>query len=130
MNSQVADDCTRDSLEKSIPFPEVVQRLMDAGVESYFADLVAMRKTYYGTDGAVHVVEMPLADPVAVPVEFDAAGVRAALLAIQQRQISYPQFLTRIMGSGTWGYHVFLRGRRAVYLGRFGEFHVEHFPSE
>ncbi len=129
MNTQVADQCSKESLEASLPFPEVVSRLVDAGVEHYVADLIQKTKTHYGVNGYVHSVLMGFEGPQSIPDEFDADAVRGAIGASQRGEISYPQFLWRIMDAGTWSYHVFLRGRCAVYLGRAGEFHVERFPG-
>lgn len=129
MNTQVADRCSKESLEKNLPFPEVVRRLSEAGVEHYFADLIRKNKIHYGMNGDVHSVSMPFEGLGSIPEEFDAEAVRMSLGAIQRREISYPQFLRQIMEAGTWSYHVFLKGRCAVYFGRSGEFHIERFPG-
>jgi hypothetical protein len=33
------------------------------------------------------------------------------------------------MAAGTASYSVYLNGRKAIYFGRNGDFHVEPFPS-
>ena len=60
---------------------------------------------------------------------FSAAGVDAAVRAIQAQTISYKEFCDRIVAAGCVDYIVSLVGRRAVYSGRTGENHVEPFPS-
>ncbi|HXL99367.1 MAG TPA: DUF1398 family protein [Rhizomicrobium sp.] len=124
----VIAECTTASDEERIPFPEVVAKLMQAGVERYHADLVRSERTHYMPGGetdvrAAHAVKT-------VPAkEFSAAGVDAAVRAIQARKIQYREFCERIAAAGCVGYLVSLAGRRAVYYGRTGECHVEMFPG-
>jgi uncharacterized protein YbcV (DUF1398 family) len=105
----------------------VVARLAAAGVERYHADLQRAEKTYYLPDGASYVASnAPIA---AVPAAaFSAAGVDAAVRAVQARAVDYKGFCERIVEAGCVGYLVSIAGRRAVYYGRSGETHVEPFP--
>lgn len=59
---------------------------------------------------------------------FHTEGVEAAIRAIQAGQIGYKEFCARIMRAGCVSYIVSLAGRRAVYYGRTGDFHIEPFP--
>lgn len=130
MNKSVQDvvtECTQRSDQSSMTFPEVVARLMEAGVERYHADLMRAEKTYYLPDGAsfvtpCHAIEAATADA------FSADGVSAAVRAIQRGEIDYAEFCRRIAQSGCVDYVVSLAGRRAVYCGRGGESYVEMFP--
>ncbi|HEY5311597.1 MAG TPA: hypothetical protein VIK18_03730 [Pirellulales bacterium] len=110
-------------------FPETVMRLIADGVERYRADLVRLEKTYYAPDGQTHIERMPLADGPTIAEHFSMSGVKDALMAIQTRNIDYPEFLRQIMAAGTTSYSVFLLGKKAIYTGRQGDFHVEHFPG-
>jgi uncharacterized protein YbcV (DUF1398 family) len=129
MKTQIIHETGKQSITSNLPFPEAVKRFAEAGVESYYADLVQLQKTYYAPDGAtcVSLMEMPPVGPVAE--QFDAAKVKEAVSAIQQGKISYVEFLRRIVAGGTFAYTVHIRGRRAIYLGRTGDLHVEPFPS-
>jgi uncharacterized protein YbcV (DUF1398 family) len=124
----VMRECTEASDQERISFPEVVMKLMQAGVERYHADLARAEKIYYLPSGESHRVA---AAPVeAVPARsFSADGVAAAVRAIQQKQIEYREFCERIAQAGCVGYTVSLVGKRAVYYGRSGESYVEPFPS-
>lgn len=125
---EVVRACTVDSDEQRAPFPQIVGRLMDAGVERYHADLRRSVKTYYLPSGdAEEVRGHPIAAPFAQA--FSAAGVEAAVRASQRGEIGYRAFCTRIAEAGCVGYFVSIVGRRAVYYGRTGETHVELFPS-
>jgi uncharacterized protein YbcV (DUF1398 family) len=124
----VVRECTRASDEGRIVFPEVVGRLMRAGVERYHADLMRHEKTYYLPDGSSEVVPTAVVN-VAPAREFSAAGVADAIRASQAGTISYRVFCERVLHAGCVGYDVSLAGRRAVYHGRTGDTHVEWFPQ-
>ena len=66
-----------------LTFPQVVKLLMDAGVERYHTDMMRGEKTYYMPDGESHIVPGDKFD-LAAPAAFSAAGVEAAVRAIQQ----------------------------------------------
>ncbi len=102
--------------------------MADTGVERYCADLVTFQKIIYAADGQNHTVALPLTNPPAIAQEFSAAGVIEAIRTIQKGGIDYPEFLRRIMKSGTVFYDVFIRGGKTIYVGRNGDFHVETFP--
>lgn len=121
-------DCTRLSDQERESFGQIVGRLMAAGIERYHADLRRAEKIYYMPDGASLAVP---ADPIGVPFAeaFSAAGVDAAVRAIQAGAIKYKEFCDRIAAAGCVGYVVSLAGRRAVYYGRSGESHVELLPA-
>jgi uncharacterized protein YbcV (DUF1398 family) len=130
LNTQVLDECEFLSFQGKIAFPEVVARLAASGVERYCADLVKLEKFYYSPEGQSHIVAMPLADAPAIGREFSANAVRAAVRDSQKGEIGYPEFLKRIMAAGTVYYDVFVGGRKVIYTGRDGDFHVENFPAK
>ncbi len=129
MDRAILHECLAAAFSGRMTFPETVGKMMETGVERYDADLTRLEKMHYGLDGATHLETMPLDDAPPVPVEFTAEGVQAAITAIQRREIQYPEFLRRVMAAGTASYSVFLNGRKAIYFGRNGDFHVEPFPS-
>ena len=124
----VIAECTTASDEERITFPEVVAKLMQAGVERYHADLMRSERTHYMPGGETDM--RPAHEVKTVPANaFSAAGVDAAVRAIQRQEIQYREFCERIARAGCVGYMVSLAGRRAVYYGRTGETHVEMFPG-
>jgi uncharacterized protein YbcV (DUF1398 family) len=131
MDSHVKDvmvEATRASDEERVTFPEVVMKLMQAGLERYHADLVRGDRTYYLPSGESEVVAGH-AVGIAPAGAFSAAAVDAAVRAIQAGKIQYRTFCDRIAAAGCVGYHVSLAGQRAVYYGRTGDSHVEWFPG-
>ncbi|HEU0124329.1 MAG TPA: hypothetical protein VFQ91_27615 [Bryobacteraceae bacterium] len=118
----------RESQAGKLIFPAVVERLLAAGVESYFVDFAKATENFYGVEGGTYAEPMHLpGGPVAA--DFSAAGIREAIRAAQGDRIRYPEFVERARAAGVAGYWAYLTGRRVLYLGRKGEMHVEEFPA-
>jgi uncharacterized protein YbcV (DUF1398 family) len=108
-------------------FPEVVRRLLEVDVESYFCNLATGDETFYMRDGQTHVERMTL--PLApIAEQFSLPSVIAAIRGAQTDAIRYPEFVKRATAAGVIAYWSFLTGKRVLYFGRQGEFHVEEFP--
>jgi uncharacterized protein YbcV (DUF1398 family) len=119
--------CSRGSEDGSLDFGQVLLRLADAGVESYFADLRSSTKTYYLPDGdSIDILCTAWKVPVAP--NFDASMVEAAVQQSQAGKHTYADFCKKVMAGGCCGSLVSLLGRRVVSFGRAGETHVEYFP--
>lgn len=129
MDAAVLKECEARAFQNKISFPETVKRLAETGVERYCADLVRLEKFYYAADGQTLTEAMPLQDAPKIGWIFQAAQVQEAIRAIQQGVLDYPEFLRRIMKAGVVYYDVFVDGRRVIYTGRNGDFHIEHFPG-
>ena len=129
MNSEIITEAARATLDSSIPFPEVVRRLIETGVEYYHVDYVALRKCFYSASGDVVTMPIPYEGLPPVAADFDAAGLRAAILDSQRHGQHYRDFTRRAMEAGVQGYIAFLRGRRVTYWGRGGDQHTEWFPG-
>jgi uncharacterized protein YbcV (DUF1398 family) len=121
-------ECTRLSFEHVGTFPEVVKRLSASGIERYRADLIRREKTYYDAHGNSHIESQPL-EVYPVNEKFSEGDLKVMLRAVQNREIGYREFVMKIMTAGVASYTVFLAGRRAVYVGRHGDLHVELFPG-
>lgn len=120
--------CTKASDESTMAFPDVVGKLMEAGVKRYYADLVRAEKIYYLPNG--DSARIPSTPVKAVFAEtFSASGVEAAIRKSQKGEIDYKTFCSLVAAAGCVSYVVSLTGQRAVYSGRSGETHVELFPK-
>jgi len=127
MISVMHECCTR-SLRGEITFPEVVRKLQAIGVERYHADFSRHEITYYLLSGESHIE--PAGWHVGKLAEvFSANAVGVAVKQIQKGEILYTEFLHEIMAAGCVGYFVQITGRRVLYFGRDGGFHLEPFPS-
>lgn len=128
MSKQVIEELAIATQQGKTIFPQVVQGLLAAGVESYFVDFAAKQQTHYRTDGTTHTVRMIL-DPGPVAAEFNGAALVAAIRGAQADTVRYPEFVQRSTAAGVIGYWAFLTGKRVSYFGRKGEEHVEEFPK-
>lgn len=127
--TKVLEECSMASDASSLAFPQVVAKLMEAGVEWYHADLLRSEKTYYLPDGQSHAVaNAPVSQTPAR--QFSASGVESAIRAIQTQAITYKEFCERIGAAGCVGYLVSFPGRQAIYFGRTGVSHIEPFPNK
>jgi uncharacterized protein YbcV (DUF1398 family) len=125
---RVVEECTEASSAATMRFPQIVGRLMEAGVEHYRADLLRAEIAYFLPDGTSHVVPSPALS--VTPAEaFSAPGVEKAIRASQAGEIDFKRFCIEIAAAGCIGYLVSFPGRRALYYGRTAETHVEPFPA-
>ncbi len=129
MESNIVAEAARATLDGSIPFPEVVRRLVETGVEYYHVDYVALQMTYYSASGGVLKTPINYEGLPSVASEFDLVGLRAAILDSQQNGQHFRDFTLRAMNAGVEGYIAFLRGKRVTYWGRGGDQHTEWFPG-
>ncbi len=129
MNTEIITEAARATLNGSIPFPEVVRRLIETGVEYYHVDYVALQMRYYNAAGGVVTTPIPYEGLPPVATDFDMTGLRAAILDSQRHGQHFRDFTRRAMEAGVQGYIAFLRGKRVTYWGRGGDQHTEWFPG-
>jgi uncharacterized protein YbcV (DUF1398 family) len=133
MNDQqkaTARTCLEGAEGNTMTFPQIVGTLMEAGFESYGIDFRRATATYYLADG--ESIELPAhrVDADLAPT-FDVARLQAAIRQAQQLVpgYTYKGFCEKAVSAGCGGYIVSFSGRRALYIGRTAETHVEHFPN-
>lgn len=127
---QTAQKCLEGAETNAMTFPQIVETLMEAGFESYAIDFRQATATYYLPDGACTRLSARRVDgPIALT--FDAALLQVAIREAQQRVpgYTYKGFCRKAVAAGCSDYIVSFSGRRAVYIGRTAETHVEHFPD-
>jgi uncharacterized protein YbcV (DUF1398 family) len=131
MQSQVRNalhDCTLDSDGERLTFPKLVARLLEIGVEGYYADLQRAEKTYYVSKGQNHVVSTTAIGVLPASI-FSAPAVKSAVRAVGCREMTYLEFCRQLAAAGCVGYFVSLPTRRVVYYGKHGQSHVEPFTA-
>lgn len=129
MNTEIITSAAKATLAGDMPFPQIVTQLIEAGVEFYHVDYLALRKTFYSGAGAVVTTPIPYENLPAVAADFDAMALRTNILDSQQNNQPYRDFSIRAMQAGVQGYFAFLRGQRVTYFGRQGDQHTEWFPG-
>ncbi len=126
----IAQACLHGAESGTMDFPQIVATLVDAGFESYTIDFRRGTAIYYMLDG--ESVELPApAVRGKVAKTFDTSAVQAAIREAQTNAPGYTYlgFCAKVRAAGCAGYTVSFLGRRAVYLGRTAETHVEMFPA-
>lgn len=128
MNTELFQEVIKGAFDNTLSFPEVVGRLLKAGVASYHVDMIRAENRYYFESDATFVSTVPFQHPKAAE-SFSAEKVAGAVQAIQQGKINYREFVDQIMAAGTVYYIAYLTGKQVIYFGRKGEFHIEKFPG-
>ena len=131
MNSQaksIIEQCARESHGGLLTFPEVLGRLVEVGVESYFADYRDQSTTYYLSSNEAVCIFMDV-PAIAIPNVFNHEAIVSAIRGAQSDKIRYPEFLKQTMSAGCVGYIVWISGKHVSYFGRQGETHIERFPE-
>ena len=128
--ASLAQTCLDAARTGAMSFPQIVGALMEEGFESYTVDFRRNVATYYLPDGdslelAAHAVDAAVAE------QFEVEPIKAAIKEAQEQVpgYTYTGFCAKVAAAGCAGYLVSFLGRRAVYIGRTGETHVEHFPQ-
>ena len=127
--TELLQKCCTDAFAGTMTFPETLQNMSTINVRWYSANLLFGMKTHYFDGGATIQVKWPESRPLVKTLPFNADAVVAALRAIQQKKIIYPEFIRQIAEAGVVVYTVHLQGRKAIYLGADGDFYVEPFPQ-
>lgn len=128
MGMQTVHEVMAESLAGKLTFPEVVRRLLELGVESYFVDFAARSETVYMEDQVLEIEELAVGvDPV--NATFSEEKIVEAIRGAQADRVRYPEFVRLATAAGVVGYWAFLTGQKVVYFGRKGEMHTEVFPG-
>lgn len=126
----IARKCIEGAEGNMMTFPQIVGTLMEAGIESYAIDLRRSVAIYFLPDGSSAELETHEIDTPVAP-DFDVARLQAAIREAQQQVpgYTYKGFCKKAASAGCSGYVISFSGRRALYIGRTAETHVEHFPK-
>ena len=129
MNTANLQQLTTATLTGSLPFPEIVGRLIQEGVEHYQVDYLALQFRFYDAHGGVVLAPLAFEGLPQVSGTFDLPALKATILESQTRGQPFQDFCVRAMQAGVQSYSVFLRGQRVLYVGRQGDHHVEWFAG-
>lgn len=126
----IARACLEGAERNTMTFPQIVGTLIAEGFESYAIDFRRATATYYLPEGD-NVVLPAHRTAGGVAPAFDAAAIQAAIREAQQLVpgYTYAGFCDKVTAAGCAGYVVSFSGRRALYIGRTAETHVELFPD-
>jgi uncharacterized protein YbcV (DUF1398 family) len=129
MDADAVSAMAKATLEGSMPFPQIVGKLIGEGVEYYHVDYAADSFTFYSSAGSTVTTPLPFEGLPRIALDLDIVALKAAILDSQQHGQAFRRFCERAISAGVQGYFAFLRGQRVLYLGRQGDQHVEWFPG-
>lgn len=129
MNASTLQQLVTATLTGAMPFPEIVGRLMQEGVDHYQVDYLLLQFRFYGVHGGVVLAPLVLEGLPPVHDTFDVTALKAAIYDSQANGQKFRDFCGRAMTAGVQSYSVFLGGQRVMYVGRQGDHHVEWFPG-
>lgn len=124
----VIEGCTRQTNSGLLNFPEMLGKLIEVGVESYFVDYRNSEISYYLSTNQVLQVDIKVAD-VDIPETINKDAIVSAIRGAQNNLVRYPEFIELTMKAGCVGYIVWISGKYVSYYGRKGEVHNEYFPN-
>lgn len=129
MDADAINILAKATLDGSMPFPLIVEKLMANGVEYYNVDYATKTFAFYSSEGATIIAPLSYEALPPIAENFNAAALKAAILDSQQHGQKFRAFCERAIQAGVQGYFAFLRGQRVTYFGRQGDHHVEWFPG-
>ena len=61
---------------------------------------------------------------------WNADKIKELIRQVQSGSISYAEFSKGIIDGGVTNCWAYLAGKRVIYMGQYGDFHVEWFPGQ
>lgn len=116
MNANEIALLAKSTLDGSIPFPEIVGKLISNGVEYYHVDYATSSFTFYSASGAAVIAPITIENLPPIAEGFDVAALKAAILDSQQHGQKFRDFCGRAIRAGVQGYIAYLRGKRVTYF--------------
>ena len=110
MNANEIALLAKATLDGSMPFPEIVGKLISNDVEYYHVDYATRSFTFYSASGASVLAPIIFEGLPSISEDFDSAALKAAILDSQQHGQKFRAFCERAMQAGVQGYMAYLRG--------------------
>ena len=129
MDSDANKEAAEATLTGSLPFPEIIGRLMTNNVECNRVDFTQLTITFYSGAGSTTVNPLPLKNLPAIAADLDVPLLKLVILDSQKNGQKFRQFCERAIKAGVQTYFVFLQGHRVDYMGRKGDQHIEWFSG-
>ena len=129
MNADAVSTLAKQTLDGSLPFPQIVGELIAQRVEYYHVDYASRSFTFYSAAGSTISAPLLFEGLPSISNDWDATALKAAIVDSRQNGQKFRQFCDRAMAAGVQGYFAFLLGKRVIYSGRAGDQHVEWFPG-
>jgi uncharacterized protein YbcV (DUF1398 family) len=131
MKEKIVKHILDETVEGKHTFPAHLLQMMDAEVAGYSIDLLNKKAYYYDENNRIYEVELPYEKNFTVSENWVPEDIKKALLEIQNKKISYIDFLHAIAQAGVVLYEVQIEGSQVVYYAKAKrESYVERFPAQ
>ncbi|QDK78904.1 DUF1398 domain-containing protein [Spirosoma sp. KCTC 42546] len=119
----LSEESLRAAYATAQNYPDLAQKLVDAGVQSYTVEVSSGNMIYRSADGET-LLHPTIMEPRAIATRFDQAGTIQAIRGNQEGKTDYPQFMNEIAQSGIRFYDAILTGnnKRVIYVGIGGHY--------
>lgn len=117
----------RDTSEGKHTFSEHLAKLKPLGINSYLIDLENLKAHYYGERESDLVCNLPIEEKFKISGNWSPDAIKEAIIRVQKKELTYPNFLDAIAKAGVKRYTVDLLMKMTVYYGAHHEF-IEPFP--
>lgn len=84
MNANEVALLAKSTLNGSMPFAEIVGKLINSGVEYYHVDFASGSFTYYSASGAAVIAPITMENPPLIAEDFDVTALKAEILDSRQ----------------------------------------------
>ena len=117
-----------DCYQAAISYPDLVNRLIAIGVESYTVDVSSSIMLYRFAEGKI-VLHQDNTPSKSIAASFDEQKTIEAVRNTQQGKTDYPTFVNEIAAAGVRFYEAILTGanKRVMYIG-IGGYYEESIP--
>jgi uncharacterized protein YbcV (DUF1398 family) len=95
MDANAVSSLAKATLDGSMPFPQIVGKLIAEGVEYYHVDYATNSFTFYSASGAFVTAPLLFEGLPSVAAEFDATALKAAIRDSQQNGQAFRAFCER-----------------------------------
>ncbi len=104
-------------------YPDLAQKLVDAGVQSYTVEVSSGIMLYRLADGET-LLHTNIMDPRAIGIAFDQDGTIKVIRDNQEGKTDFPAFMNGIAQAGVRFYDAILTGvnKRVIYIGMGGHY--------
>lgn len=113
----------------AMKFSEFISSLELMDVEYCRVDLLENRITFSIQNGDLLEDHLDLQNNQ-VADKFDDGGIREAIMENQKSELTFLEFVSKLLESGVVSYTVYPFGKRTIYFGRHGDSYYENIKSE
>jgi uncharacterized protein YbcV (DUF1398 family) len=131
MKEEIITLTLAETVEGKYTFPEHLAHMIKAGVFGYIIDLINKTAQYYDELNRTYVIPFPYKPDFKVSDTWTPEGLKKALLDIQNKKISYIEFLHEIAHAGIALYDVQMEASQTVYYAKAKRAsYIERFPIQ